>query len=283
MGSDAEVFVFDYDAYSREVAPAFRELLLTGQSPDWLSPAFNRRKIKAEIGKATDILRFCTYFDKDFSWIGSYNDEDLYDLDWKQRACKSEKCPERGYCPFHLSQPQEIAEELLWLFEAAVSIKCLGSSQFVGRSMVVTNYREMLAGMMTHQHDALLRLLLLLGKRGLVIGYQWGFGYEGINGWLNPKETAELALKLDELSLPRYEPTFEAMKSFNHPHPNKELHERFGITAYDCPEFSFQELSLSFVRTVATIAANENKGILWGNDVMSADFYLNYPYAEAST
>jgi hypothetical protein len=283
MGSDAAVFVFDYDAYMHEVAPAFRQLLLTGQVPKWLYPAIKRREIKLQRGQATDILRYCTYFDKDFSWVGSYDDKDNYDLEWKRRACKSEVCPEQDHCPFHLSQSQERAEELLWLFEAAVSIKCLGSSQFVGRSMVVTNYWETLTKMMIHQSDALLKLLVLLGKRGFVIGYQWGFGYEGINGWLDPQETTELALRLRDLPLPRYEETFMTMQSFNHPHPNTELHERFGLTAYDCPGFSFQELSLSFVRIVATIAAKESKGILWGNDVMWSDYYLNDPHAEAST
>lgn len=231
---------------------------------------------------STDILQYCTYFDKDFSWAGLDDRTANYEVEWEGRACESEACPERNTCPFHLGQPSERAEALLWLFEAAVSIRCLGDSQFVGRSMVVTNYWETLSGLGVDQDDPLLTLLARLGKRGYVIGYQWGFGYEGINGWLDPQETCELALRLDELPLPRYELSFAAMKSFNKPHPWTELHERFGITAYDCPGCSFQALSLSFVRTVATIAANENKGVLWGNDVMPGEYYLTDPYADAA-
>src|SRR5262249_2381867 len=157
--------------------------------------------------------------------IATYDEEDLFHLDWQQRACKSEECPERNHCPFHQHQPPERAEQLLWLFEAAVSIKCLGASQFAGRSMVVTNYWETLQQMGVEQGDPLQKLLILLGKRGLVIGYQWGFGYEGINGWLNPQETTELAFRLEDLPLPRYELSFAAMKKFNKPHPNSELHQ----------------------------------------------------------
>jgi hypothetical protein len=31
------------------------------------------------------------------------------------------------------------------------------------------------------------------GKHGLLISYQFGFGFKGINGWLDPADTAELA------------------------------------------------------------------------------------------
>jgi hypothetical protein len=277
MGTDAEILVFDYDVYTSEVVPAFREALLTGAFPEWLDRALKKREIKLQHKHTTDILRHCTYFDRDFSWIGPYDEKDIYESDWPQRACKSDACPERDHCPFHLNQPQESAEELLWLFEYAVSMKCLSLGQFVGRSMVVTNYWTALFQLGVTQQDPILNLLAFLGKRGFVIGYQWGFGYEGINGWLNPAETLELAIGLDELPLPRYELSFEAMRSFNRPNPNEELYEKFGLTQYIFPGTSFEALSLSFVRTVATIAANENKGVLWGNGVMSADFYLNSP------
>src|SRR5262245_56342000 len=101
MGADAEVFVFDYDTYTREVTPAFRELLLTGRIPDWLNPAITRRELDLLNGKPTDLLRYCTYFNPDFAWLGTYDEKDMFHLDWQQRACKSSECPERYHCPFH--------------------------------------------------------------------------------------------------------------------------------------------------------------------------------------
>ena len=36
---------------------------------------------------------------------------------------------------------------------------------------------------------------------------------------------------------------------------------------YEHPSASFEELSLSYVRTVCSLAARDGKGVLWGNDV----------------
>ena len=265
MGTDAEVFVFDYDAYITEVVPAFHKLLLTGHPPDWLYPIIKKRDIQFENLEKTDLLRHCTYLGYDFSWRGPYDGRDIYDLQWDQRSCKSEDCPERGHCPFHQYGSPAIAERLLWLFEVAVSIKCLGQSQFVGRSKTVVDYWGMLSDLGICQDNTILKLLALLGKRGFVIGYQWGFGYEGINGWLDPQETTDLAKRLGKLSLPRYETSFEAMESFR----------RHESGSYEYLGFSFEALSLSFVRTVAAIAARENKGLLWGNGVMPSQYYFN--------
>ncbi|MER7891362.1 hypothetical protein ABTX15_16195 [Micromonospora sp. NPDC094482] len=76
---------------------------------------------------------------------------------------------------------------------------------------------------------------------------------EGIHGWLDLPETAELAVRLDRLDLPRYEPTLTAMTDHA---------KRDGFTADE-----WREMSLSFVRTMATIAAGEGRAVLWGNDV----------------
>ncbi len=59
------------------------------------------------------------------------------------------------------------------------------------------------------------------------------------------------------MDLPRYEPTFAAMAAMYRSH-SWEAHGRW------------EPLSLSFVRTVATIAAGSGKGVLWGNDVIGA-------------
>jgi len=274
MGSDAEVFIFDHDAYVREVVPAFLELLLTGQAPDWLRPIIKSRDIRIENLKSTDILRHCTYLNKDFSWRGPYDEKDIYGLKWDQRACKSEVCPELDHCAFHQNSSPTTAEEINRLFEVAVSIKCLGPCQFVGRSMTVIEYWSLLFDLGIQPDNPLLNLLILLGKRGFIIGYQWGFGFEGINGWLDPHETLELTRRLEELSLPKYEASLEAMEGFKKPYPIPEIYEQFGGIVYEHPGISFEALSLSFVRTIAKMAAMTGKGVLWGNGVMPSDFYL---------
>ncbi|MGN9768884.1 hypothetical protein ACTMS2_27400 [Micromonospora sp. SD12] len=63
----------------------------------------------------------------------------------------------------------------------------------------------------------------------------------------------ELAARLDRLDLPRYERTFAAMAD--------SWKRAVGSTD------EWQRVSLSFVRTVATIAAGDGRGLLWGNDV----------------
>jgi hypothetical protein len=63
MGADAEVFIFDYQAYNNEVVPAFRELLLSGQMPEWLQRLIEAREMQPERWRGTDLLRYCTYLD----------------------------------------------------------------------------------------------------------------------------------------------------------------------------------------------------------------------------
>ena len=38
-------------------------------------------------------------------------------------------------------------------------------------------------------------------------------------------------------------------------------------SVYEHPTVSFKELSLSYIRTVCSLAAREGKGVLWGNNV----------------
>jgi hypothetical protein len=102
-----------------------------------------------------------------------------------------------------------------------------------------------------------------------VIGFSFGGG--GIDGWLDPEETRLIAEHLAQLDLPRYERTFEAME---------ECHRRFRTaqgTPQEAQNPSFQQVSLSYVRTVAEIAAQQGHGILWGNDLpLEASAY--HPY-----
>lgn len=276
MGADARVYIFDYEAYTREVVPLFLDLLKTGTPPDWLLPFIQYRRKEMNLPSGTDLWRNCDYLDPDLSWRGNYNLEPVTYWGWEQRGCQSTTCPERGHCPLHLDRPDEYPYDILDLFRAMVGIKCLGEDQFVGRSRTVSDYQEALRKFELSQFDPLYRLLALLGKRGLVVGYKWQYN-EGINGWLDTAETAELVERLNRMDLPMYEVSFAAMNSFYGPDPEDPplIYERFKIGRYHCPGYTHEELNLSFVRTVATMAVEQKKGILWGVGLLSADFYLD--------
>jgi hypothetical protein len=241
MGTDAEVFLFDHAAYSTTVVPAFSGLLRGEQAADWLEPFIKRRELKLESWDKSDLDRLRAALNPDLSWAGG-----PYDLEWTYDS-------DRGF------PGSDTVEQLNWLFEKAVSLQCLGDSQFVGRSMTVSQYSDLLSELGVSADDRIFALLSLLGKRGYLIGYKFGFGFEGINGWLDASETAELAEQLDGLPLPRYEMSFAAMEQFRAP----------GKGPYECHGFSFEALSLSFVRTTAFIAAQQKLGLLWGNGLVS--------------
>lgn len=264
MGSDAEVFPFDYESYVTAVVPAFLELLREGKVADWLDPFVKRRELKPWLWDKEELARLCTGLQTDLSWVGPYDLKWTYDQDWHQRWSSSMQASEEK-THLNLKAPApELVEQVNSLFNVAVSVKCLHGSQFVGRSRTPSYYSTVLGDMGVRGDDPVVQLLAALGKRGFLIGYQFGFGFEGINGWLQPSETAELARLLDSLPLPRYEVSFEAMERFRSPDTG----------AYESPDTSWEALSLSFVRTTATIAAGEGRGLLWGNNVMPAKFYL---------
>jgi hypothetical protein len=143
------------------------------------------------------------------------------------------------------------------LFGATVKATCLGESQFVGRSFNIFFYKGVLKKNGVPLDSELWKLLFLLGARGFVIGYEFS-NSDGIHGWLTPEETERLMSLLQPLPLPPLEPTFAAMKNTQRQ-----------SDGYKVEEWEFEELSLCFVKIVATVATAEGKGILWGNDVSS--------------
>lgn len=258
MGADAEIFVFDHERYRTEVVPALVQLLLTGEPVPWLGEVFRAAYPDGGDGydviwpllaarladQPTDLVRHCT-------WLGSdlrYREAEPRDR--STLTCPSSTCPERTRCVFH--QERHAVEELNALHEALVATRCLGRSQFVGRSSTPYSFEPALDRLRVSADDRVRKLLAALASRGAAVGYQFG-GTEGIHGWLTVPETAELAERLDTLALPRYAATFEAMADW---------HKRTEYT-----HEAWQDLSLSFVRTVSAMAAGEGRAVLWGNDV----------------
>jgi len=267
MGSDAAVYLFDYHRYQDEIIPALHRLLLDGTLPSWIEAVLERlpwggASVEEHFSPhlrqyAADLVHYCHYLTGDFAFPGSRHPVNWNDrVDWRDRRCASTTCPERHHCPFHALQRAEGAEEFNWLFELAVSAFCLGESQFVGRSVNPYWYEELLKRFHVPDDHPLYPLLHHLGSRGFVVGYQFS-NSDGIHGWLTPPETQQLAQHLAGLPLPHYEPTFAAMEQFRTTRPGP----------YACEGVPFKELSLSFVRTVATIAATCKQGLLWGNDI----------------
>jgi hypothetical protein len=211
MGSDAEVFVFDYQNYTKAVVPAFLELFREGKVAHWLQPFIKNRDLRPWLWNRNDLAQLCSILQPDLSWIGPYDLNWTYDEEWEHRWTSSFDASETE-SELSLKAPEpELVEQVNWLFKIAVSIRCLGASQFVGRSATPTYYSEVLADMGVKDRDPLIQLLAALGKRGFIIGYQFSAGVEGISGWLEPSETATLARILATLPLPRYEVSFTAI------------------------------------------------------------------------
>jgi len=262
MGSDAEIYIFDHKIYIEEVVPDFQHYLLTSQAKPWLQELIENPHIDLELNRLynVDLVRFCTYLStRDLSWNHASKSSSI-SWGWKERACYSRDCPERANCPYHLNNSNTNPGELNRLFEVAVCSKCLSDSQFVGRSADINLYDKLLRNLGVDTADPIHHLLHLLSRRGFIIGYQWS-NSDGIHGWLNHDETKNLFQRLDALDLPRYEVSFSVMSSFNSKH------------GYQHPQYPWDALSLSFIRTVAYMAIQVGKGILWGNDLMSPEDY----------
>jgi hypothetical protein len=265
MGTDAEVFIFDYETYIVEVVPSFVDTFRTGRVATWLQPFVKERQLDPELWDRTELARFISALNPDLSWQGPYDLESVYYFDWRKRWSTFKRNSDLDEAP-----SENLAEQINWLFKIGVSLKCLDAGQFIGRSYTVSHYVETLSDLGVKEDDRVVSLLAALGKRGFLIGYQFGAGFEGINGWLDAAETAELAHRLELLPLPDYQVFFAGMNGLRMP-------ER----EYEFSGFSFAEVSLSFVRTTAIMAVSENRGLLWGNGLMPAEFYGDgYPFIE---
>lgn len=227
MGADARLFIFDHELYSGRVVPAFLRLLRDGSMDDWL-PEPHRRHL-AELGLencvpaqsiifgSIDLLKYCTNLDDELA-VREFDEspQSLYDCDWETRACRDGNCPARGHCPFHVKGAHSTGavEELLRLLRIAVVERCLGAGQFLGRSIDSFFYWDTLDQLGVPAADPIRALLVRLGRRGFVVGYEWTVGTDGIHGWLRPEEAKTLAERLFALDLPLYECSFVAMEKF---------------------------------------------------------------------
>lgn len=201
-----ELFVFDAERYRTEVVPAL-VLLRTGEPVPWLAEVFAAATRHEEYGyhlswpqlaarcaeQPTDLARHCTWLGADLRYPGPEP------RDPRTLVCPSTTCPERERCLFH--QERHAVEELNARHEALVATRCLGRSQFLGRTVTPSGYTPVLDRLRIAAGDRLRALLAALGTRGAVVGHQF-CGTDGIHGWLTGPETTELAARLGELPLP---------------------------------------------------------------------------------
>lgn len=257
MGSDARIYIFDHNKYTTEVIPALKSFLLTGHLNPWLSEL--KHKIDTVwyvpeylCSSSIDIDKYCNYLEADFSARNQYS---LFSgIDWELRSCKSPSCLLRDFCIFHTSSGRDNVKYFNCLICGAIIEKTLGRSQFVGRSQRASWYQEDL-----HFNNLrLIKLLSALAYRGNVIGYLWK-NSDGIYGWLSPSETCQLYQELSKIDLPLLDRSFDAME--------EALREFRSERNPEPSRLNFCKLSLSFVRTVAQIAYEQDCGILWGNDL----------------
>jgi hypothetical protein len=262
MGSDARVYIFDHARFVTEVVPSLRTMLVTGDVPPDVASRWHQltHEPLPEIGRA-DLARDCTYLRAELAYEHRIEHGKPWFDDWSERGCTSTACRSAASCPFHRNNPR-FADEVNGMIAGLVADRCLGESQFLGRSVNVAFYRELLQLSPIAGQPALTHLVENLGRRGRVIGYLFG-NSDGIHGWLDAAETDELAQRVARLELPQYEASFEAMERFRQRHTGP-----YGGSSFEPPPgYSFPQLSLSFVRTVASIAAQQGRGILWGNDL----------------
>jgi hypothetical protein len=250
VGSDAEVFVFDHARYVDEVVPAVVDVLRTGSiEAPWLAwfTAYRPEGMDLLRQHRVDLDEHCLFLGTDLRYLDGSGTSPL---------CRWADCPVRDRCPLHETAAQLVGEAVSALFEVAVCLRCLGPGKFVGRSYTPRHHLRVLErlGVPDQRVRDLLEALALRATALRRVGWS-----EGIHGWLTAGETAELALHLDELPLPRYEASFERMRI---------VHEEFSYGPdHAAGHRRWEELSLSFLRTAAFVAADQDRGILWANDV----------------
>jgi hypothetical protein len=283
MGADAKLFLFDYAIYRESIVPAFLRLMSDGAMEDWLRELIHTHGDDLGIsGRGSPASGFvpigfwecCTYLDSELAVTKVFaKREREYDGSWENRACRHPACAVRDSCPFHFGQGEQLnvaADDWMRWLESAVVERSLGNGIFLGRSIDCYFYWDLLDRLGVDFAHPIRLLLERLGRRGFVVGYRGSLGTEGIHGWLGPAEATTLADHLFALQLPDYEYSFATMGAFKRERnilEGRVTRIEFQWPVYEHPRASFEELSLSYVRTVCSLAAREGKGVLWGNDV----------------
>ena len=281
MGANATIFIFDYALYRELIVPTFLRLMCEGVMEPWLqeflrtpeAADWDGAQIDTSFARLPDgFTKYCTYIDSELAArISLVVAPGAYDGRWTARACRDDACELRSSCVFHITGGDDIDLDAagLHLLERIIVKRCLGQGQFLGRSIDCSFYWGILDHLDVPSGHPIRQLLGLLGRRGRLIGYGGSADSRGIHGWLSPDETEVLAGNLFSLSLPEYEYSFARMRSFNQLRNilDSVSSREFPDTSFAHPTASFEELSLSFLRTVCVLAAREGKGVLWGNSV----------------
>jgi hypothetical protein len=121
-------------------------------------------------------------------------------------SCRSTSCPQRDRCPLHLTGQEHVgAEPFMGLLRDVVEETCFaGPVTFLGQDgtwfhfvtwyalELVLDFFEEDEVAERYAADPTLMQLLRLSRRGAAIGWEDGGSHQGLLGWLDPAETANL-------------------------------------------------------------------------------------------
>ncbi|MDX1995322.1 MAG: hypothetical protein SF029_23260 [bacterium] len=261
MGYNAAVAPFDFARYTDEVVPAFLDLLLTGAVAPWMQPLFDDiddwDAAQEPLPTGLDWRTHCHYLD--ISTLSPLAIErwtthlPAIQTDGVER-CESITCPLRMHCPLHVSQDEYTAQTLGMLLDMMIEVRCIQPPQFLGRSINLHFYEDILEPL--DQPGRALRLLFSrLLSRGGVLGTRM-MGPEGIQGWLTPAETQAFADDLARLDVMLADATLD------------EIDRLFKASQNNATNIPFAEISFSRLRATAVVAVQQGLGLLWGNDLL---------------
>jgi hypothetical protein len=247
MSARSGVFVFDYDAHVNCVAPAVRRVLARHELGPWLQEVWDARQ-RCFPPDSRRTFRHPEVAEPVYAVIHLNADLSYSEAETPLRLLRGE-----NWLPY---------EDLIELFGLLLRECCLGDGQAAGHGKRPRVLLENVLDQMNHDteqsHPRARTLLRLLDRRAWCWTCAADPYSEGVHGWLTAAEARDLADELWDLPLPRYEPTWEGMRAFAQ-RPRDDNRDARNAR------------HLSYVRTVASIAARQQRGILWGIDLSVSD------------
>lgn len=273
MGSDATISMFDEKLWDEVFIPAVYDLISGKPVPNWVKfthvETFDEwekytapylRKIENFKTDCTAMVDFATLEPSQY-WHNPVDMKPRSFVDYNSPPiqCKNNECASSEDCHYFVKGYSSSREEFSYLFEYILrTVKSVDfRNVFMGRSVVIDNYRDLLDEF-TVSPDAHLRELLdRLANRGFLI--RQIDTNEGVQGWLKNEECGELAVELSKLDLPYVDAT---ASSLSNEQPVNVLNHDLDVPI---PNELWQKQCLGYLRAFAEFAGKTGRGIVWIN------------------